>query len=151
MKKIINRQAYHQYHILETFEAGIELTGPEVKSIKYGHLSLEGAFVKIKDGQLFLINAQIPPYAFARQSHYDPSRTRRLLIQKKEIISLDTKIRQKNLTLIPLSCYTKHGWLKLEVGLARGKKAFEKRETKKKQTIEREIAKALRGKKEVDF
>lgn len=144
---IKNPRAYHDYHIFDTFEAGLCLTGPEVKSAKAGRLGLKGAFVKIKDNELFLINAQIMPYQYARQESYDPNRTRKLLLKKKEIISLKTKIKQKNLTLIPLSCYTKRGWLKLQVGLAKGKKEFEKRAKIREKDIKREQEKALRGDK----
>lgn len=143
--KIVNRRAYHDYHLLEKFEAGIELTGPEVKSIKSGRMSLENSFVQIKDEEAFLLNAHIPPYEFAHQRNYDPTRTRRLLLHKKEIISLQVKMRQKRLTIIPLSCYTKAGWIKVEIGLAKGKKKYEKKEAIKKRDLEREIERELRG------
>ena len=143
--KIVNRRAYHDYHILEKFEAGIELTGPEVKSIKGGRMSLENSFVKITDDQAFLVNAHIPPYQFADQRGYDPDRSRRLLLHKKEVISLQTKIRQKGLTLIPLSCYTKGAWIKAKIALVKGKKKYEKREAKKRKDIEREVERELRG------
>jgi len=143
--KIVNRRAYHDYHILEKFEVGIELNGPEVKSIKKGRMSLRNGFIKLKEGQAFLINAHIPPYEFASQRNYEPCRTRRLLLHKKEIISLATKMRQKRLTLTPLSCYTKGPWIKLEIALAKAKKKYEKKEAKKKRDLERELERELRG------
>ena len=143
--KIVNRRAYHDYHIFGKIEAGIELTGPEVKSVKNGRMRLENSFVKIADGQAFLFNAHIPPYQFADQRDYDSTRERRLLLQKREIISLETKMRQKKLTLMPLSCYTKGPWIKLSLALAKGKKRHEKKEAKKRKDIEREVERELRG------
>lgn len=143
--KIVNRRAFHDYHLLEKLEAGIHLTGPEVKSVKGGHISLEGAFVKIVGSEAYLINAQIYPYPHARLENYDPRRTRKLLLHKKEIIALKSKI-QSGLTLVPLSCYTKQGLVKLELALARGKKRYEKREALKKRDLERELEEELRGK-----
>jgi len=143
--KIINRRAFHNYHLLEKFEAGIELTGPEVKSIKKGQIKLEQAFVQIKNNQVFLINAHISSYEFADQRDYDPVRERRLLLQKKQIVSLQTKKRQKKLTLIPVSCYVKGPWIKLEIALAKGKKKFEKKEKIKKRDLNREQERMIRG------
>lgn len=144
--RITNPRARYDYEILDSFEAGIALTGPEVKSVKAGRMSLKGAFVRIKDDEVYLINAQIQPYPFARNEDYDPTRSRKLLLKKKEIISLTTKIKQKKLTLVPVSCYTKRGWIKVKVGLGRGKKEYEKREAKKKKDIDREMERALREK-----
>ena len=143
--KITNRRAYHDYHILEKLEAGIHLTGPEVKSVKGGHMSLGGAFVKIVGSEAYLVNAQIHPYPFARLENYDSGRTRKLLLHKKEIIALKSKI-QSGLTLVPLSCYTKQGLVKLEIALARSKKKYEKKEALKKRDLERELEEELRGK-----
>jgi SsrA-binding protein len=143
--KIFNRRARHDYHLLEKFEAGLQLTGPEVKSIKNGRMSLENSFVKIIDGQAFLVNAHIPPYEFAKQRDYDPHRSRKLLLHKKELISLETKIAQKKLTLVPVSCYTKAGWIKVKIALAKGKKRYEKKEAQKRKDIAREVERELRG------
>ncbi len=143
--KIVNRRAYHDYHILGKIEAGIELTGPEVKSVKNGRMSFENSFVKITDSQAHLLNAHIPPYQFADQRDYDPTRNRKLLLHKKEIIALMTKMRQKKLTLVPLACYTKAGWIKLKIGLAKTKKKYEKKEAKKRKDLKRETEKELRG------
>lgn len=144
--KINNRRARYDYDIIETFEAGIVLTGPEVKSLRGGHGSLEGAYVKLVGDEAFLINARISPYAYARQDDYDPKKTRKLLLHRKEITSLVNKMDTKNLTLIPVSWYTIGPRIKLEVGLARGKKQYEKREAKKKADMKRELEEDFRGK-----
>ena len=143
---IINKKALHEYTILDRFEAGIHLLGLEVKSLKGGHASLEGAFVRIMDSEAYLVNAQIFPYLYARPEGYDPKRTRKLLLHKNELISLKSKVEGSNLTLVPLSCYTKGPLVKLEIGLARGKKQYEKREAKKREDMRRELEVEYRGK-----
>ena len=146
--KITNRRAFFDYTIIEKFEAGINLTGQEVKSVKGGHLSLDGSYVKILGSEAYFVNAQIHPYLNARVENYDPNRTRKLLLHKKEIISLKSKIDQSNLTLVSLECYnTTHGLLKLTVGLAKGKKLFEKREALKKKDLDRQVEEELKGKR----
>ncbi|HCM37435.1 MAG: SsrA-binding protein [Candidatus Gottesmanbacteria bacterium GW2011_GWB1_43_11] len=144
--KLTNRNAFHDYTILERFEAGIKLTGPEVKSVKDNRVSLTGAFVRVVGSEIYLINAQIQPYSFARVEGYDPRRTRKLLLGKREIVSLKGKLEGGGYTLIPLSFYTKHGLVKVEVGLGCGKKQFEKRELLKKRAQKREIERTYRGK-----
>lgn len=145
--RIGNRRAYHDYQLLEKIEAGLELTGPEVKSVKEGHLSLEGSFVKIIGTEAYLVNAQIHPYSNAPAEGYDPKRTRKLLLHKKEIMALKGRLQQSNLTLVPLSCYTtRHSFIKLEIALARGKKQYEKREALKRKDLERQVEEELRGK-----
>jgi len=144
--KTINRSATYDYTISERFEAGIKLTGPEVKSAKTGRASLTGAFVKIVGSEAYLINAQIQPYLYARVENHDPKRTRKLLLNKKEIISLKNKLESANLTLVPLSIYVKHGLVKVEVGLGKGKRQFEKREAIKKREQLRELDRQYRGK-----
>ncbi len=144
--KVTNKAAFHDYTISERFEAGIKLTGPEVKSIKTGHVSLRGAFVRLLGAEAYLVNATIPPYAFAQIVSYDPNRTRKLLIHKKELLSLKGKIEGSALTLVPISLYTRHGMIKVEVGLARGKKQFEKRETLRRRQQKRELERGFRGK-----
>ena len=160
--RIGNRRAYHDYQLLEKIEAGLELTGPEVKSVKEGHLSLEGSFVKIIGTEAYLVNAQIHPYSNAPAEGYDPKRTRKLLLHKKELMALKGRLQQSNLTLVPLSCYTtsrrrvvvagqshastKHSFIKLEIALARGKKQYEKREALKRKDLERQVEEELRGK-----
>ena len=146
--KILNKKAFHDYTILEHVEAGIQLTGAEVKSLKGGHAQLDGAFVRIIGSEAYLVNAQIFPYLYARPpaGGYDPRRTRKLLMHKKELLSLKGKIDGANLTLIPLSWYTKGPLVKLDVGMARGKKQYEKREAKRREDQKRELEREFRGK-----
>jgi len=144
--KIFNKKATYEYTIVERFEAGITLTGAEVKSIKGGHAKLEGAFVRIIGSEAYLVNAQIFPYIYARPEGYDPKRTRKLLLHKSELIRLKSKLDGANLTLIPLSWYTRGPLVKLEVGLARGKKQYEKREVKRKEDQKLELEREFRGK-----
>jgi len=138
--KIINRRASYDYRLLEKFEAGIVLSGPEVKSVKAGHFHLEEAFCQVKNGELWLFNAHIHPYNFADTQDYDPRRARKLLLHKKEILKLAQYSLQKGLTIIPVFCYTKGNKIKLEIALAKGKKKYEKREAIKKRDLEREIS-----------
>ncbi len=145
--KIANKRAFHDYNILETYEAGISLTGAEVKSVKGSRMSLDGAFVKIIGSETYLVNAQIFLYPYARPEGYDDKRSRKLLLHKKEIINLKTKLVSANLTLIPLECYNTHGFVKLKIGLAKGKREFEKREKIKRRDIDRETQRILKGKK----
>ncbi len=144
--KIVNRKATYDYDITDRIEAGAVLTGQEVKSLKDGHGKLEGAFVRLMGGEAFLVNAEIYPYAFARQEHYDPKRTRKLLLHKKELISLASKMDTGHLTLVPLSWYTTGHRLKLEIGLAKGKRQYEKREKKRREQQKRELEREFRGK-----
>lgn len=145
--RVVNRRAFYDYQTLEKFEAGIVLTGPEVKSVKTRHLDLSGSFVKIVGSEVYLVNAKIYPYPFARLENYDSQRTRKLLLGKKQIISLKTKISQSNLTIVPLACYTTRGLVKLELALAKGKKEYDHREAIKRRDLEREMERELRGKK----
>jgi SsrA-binding protein len=144
--KIFNKKATFEYEILERLEAGVNLTGAEVKSIKGGHAQLTGAFVRIIGSEAYLVNAQIFPYMYARPEGYDPRRTRKLLLHKAELIRLKSKLEGANLTLIPLSWYTRGPLVKLEVGLARGKKEYEKREVKRREDQRRELERDYRGK-----
>jgi len=144
--KIINKRAFHDYHLLEKLEVGVKLTGPEVKSIKSGRMILTGAFIKIIGSEAYLVNAQIPLYPYTRPESYNPGRTRKLLLHKKEIVALKGKTEGTSLTIVPLKCYTTHGLVKLEIGIGKGKKQYEKREELKRKTVEREIEQAIRGK-----
>ena len=146
MSKITHKKAYFDYEISEEVEAGIHLTGAEVKSVKGGRMSLEGSFVKIVGSEIYLVNAEVFPYPFARPEGYEARRTRKLLLHKKQIISLKSKMQAGKLTLVPLECYNSHGWIKLKIGLARGKKQYEKREKIKRRDIDRETRRELRGK-----
>ncbi len=144
--KQTHKKAQFEYDILDRFETGIVLTGPEVKSLAGGHASLEGAFVRITDGQAYLVNAHIYPYPFARNDRYEPRRTRTLLLHKKQILAISQKMESKHLTLVPLSWYTTGHKLKLEIALARGKKQYEKRDKIKKEDLKRELEREFRGK-----
>ena len=144
--KIVNKKAFYDYEILDRFEAGIHLVGAEVKSLRNGHAKLEGSYVKVIGSEIYLVGAQIFPYIYARPENYDPARTRKLLLHKKEIVSLKGKLDGANLTLVPLSWYTKGPLVKLEVGLARGKKQYEKRDAKKREDQKRELEVEFKGK-----
>ena len=141
--KIANRRAFFDFQIEEKFEAGINLYGAEVKAIKLGHADLTGSFVKIVGSEAYLINAKVFPYEYARPDNYDEKRTRKLLLHKSEIISLKSKIEGQNLSLVPLSLYTKRGFIKLELAIGKGKKKFEKKEAIKRKDIDREIEQEL--------
>ncbi|MGI5828515.1 MAG: SsrA-binding protein SmpB, partial [Patescibacteria group bacterium] len=142
--KIINRKARFNYELLDRLETGIVLTGSEVKSVKAGHISLAEAYVRLIDGELWLINATISPYKFANNEDYDPIRTRKLLVHKHQILTLTKKMEGKNLTLVPTAIYTSRGRVKLEIALARGRKEFEKREKIKARDMEREKERTLK-------
>lgn len=135
-----NKRAYFDYEILETLEAGIELKGYEVKSIKNGRINLAGSYAVIRGGEAYLLNCDIPHYQPANMpKDYDSKRTRRLLLKKQEINSLIGRIQEKGLTLTPLKAYTKRGKIKLEIGLAKSRKKADKREYIKKREAKREI------------
>lgn len=144
--KIVHKRATFDYEILDRYEVGIVLTGAEVKSVRAGHASLEGSFVRLIGNEAYLVNAQIFPYRFARPEGFDPKRTRKLLLHRRELTSLQSKIGSARLTLIPLSWYTKGPLIKLEVALARGKKQYEKREKLRRQDQRRELERDYRGK-----
>lgn len=140
----VNRRASFDYEVLETYEAGIELLGFEVKAIKSGRANIAGSFVVIKNGEAVWLNADIPPYQPKNTPRdYDPTRSRKLLLHKSEIEELIGKSAQKGLTLIPLRVYSKGGKIKLGFGLARHKKKYDKREKIKKRDTEREIKREL--------
>jgi len=139
-----NKKAYFSHHVLEKFEAGISLIGQEVKSLKTRGVSLAGSYVVIKDGQAFWIGAKIPPYQPKNAPRdYSPERSRKLLLKKSEIKYLIGKTQQKGLTLIPLRIYTKRGKIKIEFGVAKGLKKFDKREQIRKREAERDIKREL--------
>ena len=141
----INKKAGFDYEFLEKYEAGLALTGQEVKSIRTGHVSLNGSFVTFYNNQPYLINTHIPPYRFAgKLKNYEPERSRALLLKEKEISYLRGKIQEKGLTIVPISLYTKGRHIKLEIAVARGKKKYDKRETIKKRELDREIGKKLK-------
>lgn len=142
-----NREAHHNFQILEKMEAGLALTGPEVKSIKAGNCSLKGAYAALQASELVLLNMHIGRYQPAAQHNpSDPTRTRRLLVRKSEIDGLIGKIRSQGMALVPLSLYSKGGLIKVELGLGRGKKKYDKRASIKKREVERNIGRAMRRK-----
>jgi len=141
-----NKRARFDYEILETFEAGIVLTGPEVKSVKAGQISIKEAFATVKGEEVFLTNAHISPYKQAANIEQEPTRSRKLLLKKSEISSLIGKSKTQGLTLIPTKIYLKRGFVKVEIGLGKGKKLHDKRETIKKKDTQRDIQRELRGK-----
>jgi SsrA-binding protein len=141
-----NKKAYHDYFIDETFEAGIALTGTEVKSIRAGKVNLKESFCRIKDGEVFINNMNISPYEFGGRENPDPTRMRKLLLHKEEIAKLTRKSEEKGLALIPTRIYFKNSRAKLEIGVGRGKKLHDKRETLKRKEADREMAKVIKGK-----
>ena len=142
--KVINRRARYDYQLFEKFEAGIVLTGAEVKSVKAGKMKLEESFVRLAQGEAWLHNAYINPYPFADNREYDPRRPRKLLLHKSELLKLAQKIKGKGLTVVPVSCYNRRRQVKLEIALAKGKRKFEKREKIKKRDYLREQERAMK-------
>src|SRR5262245_56155795 len=144
-RKVIasNRKARHDYAIVDVFEAGIQLMGTEVKSLRAGRASLVDSFAQEKDGEIFLYGLHIPEYAMGTWTNHEPRRTRKLLLRRDEIRRLLVKLRESGLTLIPLSMYFSDGWAKVEIGLARGKKAYDKRQTLAQRDADREIARVM--------
>ena len=139
-----NRKAYHDYHIEEAVESGIALLGTEVKSLREGRAHLKDSYVILKSGEAFLLNCHISPYSHGNIMNHEPLRTRKLLMHRKEIDRLRGKVEGKGFTLIPLKLYFKDSFVKVEIGLARGKKLFEKRDTIKEREAKREIEKAMK-------
>ncbi len=140
-----NRKARHDYFIEDTWEAGIELCGTEVKSIRLGNVNLKDSFCAVKDGEMFLYNVHISPYEQGNIFNKDPRRTRRLLLHKREIRKLQQRTQQDGYSLVPLSLYFRGPRVKVELALARGKKLYDKRESAAKRDAQREMDRALRG------
>ncbi len=140
----VNRQAYHDYFIDETYEAGIALTGTEVKSVRNGKVNLRGAYARVRDDEVWLEGAHIAEYEQGTYMNHDPLRPRKLLLHRDEIRRLIGRVQTKGLTLIPLKMYFKRNHVKVELGLARGKKLYDKRETIKKREAERELARTVK-------
>lgn len=140
---IVNRKARFNYEIVETIEAGVELKGTEVKSVRAGKVSLADSFARIRNGEIYLFGADIAAYENAGYATHDPKRPRRLLLHAREIDRLAGKITQKGFTLVPTKMYFKRGWAKVLIGLARGKQLYDKRETIKKRDTAREIKRAM--------
>ena len=140
-----NRKAYHDYFIDERYECGVVLAGTEVKSLRAGKINLRDAYVTVKGGEIFLIGVNISPYEHGNRFNLDPMRTRKLLMHKKEIIRLYSKIKLDGLTLVPTKCYFKDGRVKFEIGLARGKKNYDKRDVEASKQAKREIDRAIKN------
>jgi SsrA-binding protein len=138
-----NRKARHDYAILDTFEAGMALTGTEVKSLRAGRASLVDAFAQENNGELFLHGMHIPEYTQGTWTNHEPRRTRKLLLKRLEIDRLIGKTRESGLTLVPLQVYFADGWAKVELGLARGKRSYDKRQDMAKRDAQREIARVV--------
>ena len=143
-----NKKAYHDYFILDTYEAGIALAGTEVKSLRMGKCSIKESFIRIEDGEVFIYGMHISPYEKGNIFNRDPIRTRKLLMHKREIIKLSSLVAQKGFSLIPLSLYFKDSRVKVELGLCRGKKLYDKRETDAKNQAKREIERAEKSSRE---
>jgi SsrA-binding protein len=139
-----NRKASHEYFLLDTFEAGLVLMGSEIKSIRAGRMSLAEAYVRVENGEAWLVDAHIAPYNQAARNNHEPRRLRKLLLHRKEILELDAQIRQKGVTIIPIKAYLKDGRAKIEIAIAKGKKLYDKREAIAKRETEREMERNLR-------
>ncbi|WP_307336923.1 SsrA-binding protein SmpB [Caldalkalibacillus uzonensis] len=139
-----NKKASHDYYIEDTYEAGIVLTGTEIKSIRAGKVNLKDSFARIKNGEVFLMNMHISPYEQGNRFNHDPLRTRKLLLHKREINKLIGLTKEKGYALIPLKIYLKRGLAKIDLAVAKGKKLYDKRETMKKRDAQREIERAFR-------
>lgn len=139
-----NRKAYHDYHIEETYEAGIALTGTEIKSVRTGRVNLRDGYAQVKDGELWLLNTHISPYDPASRYNVDPYRARKLLMHRREINRLMGRVQEKGLTIVPLRMYLKNHRAKVEVALVRGKRQYDKREAISKRDADREIQRELK-------
>jgi SsrA-binding protein len=140
----LNKKAYHDYSILETFEAGIALKGTEIKSLRDGNLNIRDAYAKVENGEIYLCNAHIAKYQASNYLDHEPDRRRKLLLHKYQIRDLASDTVKKGLTIVPLKVYLKKGKAKVELGLAKGKKAFDKRDVLAKRSADREIERTLK-------
>ncbi|MCR5617683.1 MAG: SsrA-binding protein SmpB [Clostridiales bacterium] len=140
-----NRKAFHDYFIEEKYEAGIVLSGTEVKSLRAGKINLKDSYCTVKDGEIFLVGVNISPYDHGNRYNLDPMRTRKLLMHKNEIIRLYSTVKQEGLTLVPTKCYFKDSKVKFEIGLARGKKNYDKRDSIAEKQTKRDIDRALKN------
>lgn len=139
-----NKKAYHEYFIDEVYEAGLMLQGTEVKSIREGHVSIKESYCRIRNGEVFVENMNISPYEQANRENHEPLRTRKLLLHRDEIAKITKKVEEKGLTLIPTKLYFKDRRAKIEIGIGRGKKLYDKRETLKRKQADREASRAIR-------
>ena len=139
-----NKKAFHEYFILEKIEAGISLLGTEVKAIREGRLNLKDSYAMVQSGEMFLFNCHISPYSHGNRENHDPLRKRKLLLHEREVQKLIGKTQEKGLTLVPLRVYLKRGRVKVELGVARGKKLIDKRETERRKEADREAKAAVK-------
>jgi SsrA-binding protein len=140
----VNRKAYHDYFVVKSLEAGIVLTGTEIKAIRDGRANLQDAYARVDDGEMWLVGAHIGPYAPANRFNHEPRRLRKLLLHRDEIRELQRSVNQQGLTIVPLRLYLKDGLAKVEIALVRGKRQYDKREVIAKRTAEREMQRAVR-------
>ena len=141
---VANRAAFHEYHIDDKYEAGVALSGTEVKSVRAGQVQLKESYVAVRDGEAWLFNAHISPYSHGNRENHDPTRTRKLLLHRREIDRLEEATTIKGMTLVITRVYLKNGRVKMEVGIARGKKLYDKREAEMRRTVERETRAQLK-------
>lgn len=145
-RKIVttNRKAFHDYNIIEKYVAGIVLTGTEIKSIRKNAINLKDSFCKIEDNEIFLYNCHISPYEQGNRHNHEPERVRKLLLNKKEILKMQAKVKQDSFTIVPLEVFLSHGFAKVEIGLAKGKKLHDKRDDIAKKDLKREMDRAAK-------
>jgi SsrA-binding protein len=141
---LTNRAAYHEYHILSTYEAGVAFKGTEVKSVRAGQIQLKESYVAVREGEAWLFNAHISPYAYGNRDNHEATRTRKLLLHRREIDKLEQETTVKGMTLVVTRVYVKKGRVKFEIGVARGKKLYDKRETEMRRTVDRETRAQLK-------
>jgi SsrA-binding protein len=141
-----NKKAFHEYHIFETYQAGIVLSGTEIKSIRAGRVNLKDGFAKIEDGEVWLYNSHISPYDMGNRYNHEPERKRKLLLTKQEIRKLNGKMKESGYTIVPLKLFLSNGWAKIDLGLAKGKKLYDKREAKAQKDVKREMDRAIKEK-----
>lgn len=139
-----NRRARHEYFIEETYEAGIALTGTEIQSVRQGRVSLTDAYAEVRNGEVFMVNAHVAEYDFGNRFNHDPRRPRKLLLHKKEIGRLDSRVREQGYTIVPLRMYIVRGYAKVEIGLAKGKKLWDKRQDIAERQAKREMERATK-------
>ena len=140
-----NRKAFHDFLIFDKFNAGIVLTGTEIKSIRKGMVNLKDSFAKVEEGEILLYNMHISPYEQGNRYNHKADRVRKLLLNKREIMKITNKLKKENYTIVPLELYLSHGFAKIEIGLAKGKKLYDKREAITKKTQERDLARKIRN------
>ena len=141
---VTNRAAFHEYHVVDKYEAGVALTGTEVKSVRAGQIQLKDSYVAVRGGEAWLLNAHVSPYSHGNRENHEPLRERKLLLHRREIDKLEEAATTKGMTLVITRVYLKRGRVKFEIGVARGKKLYDKRETEMRRTVERETRAQLK-------